>query len=1340
MIIVVMASVSELSAQDFAPSQQAQGYLDSKNVTVDHATGLFHYKVPIYTLKSGDFELPISLNYVGKGVRDYDLSGLIDYNWTLNVGGIVTRTVRGGMPDEISAGYISVYPYFDNFGTNYYTAAQYVNAHWFDGESDIFTAAFNGQSIDFIITKDGSDIIAEPLEKTNVKIECETSGDTITCWKITDENGNKYYFRQLEWCANVVQEDAVSTNGIRSRQPYVSSWHISLIEPRNAKKIEYNYLSEKNKDKYLYAYTSDFIYDENHPIKIMAMNFQNCTDRITAAINDVKEKVNRRYDLNYNELMKLDALKNYAIFSAESKVFRLYQIYQNDFFDQYNQINPADSIRQQHALNALLDLSPSLGGAIEMYEKKIDILLDNINNLQKINGTLLHTPESYSSLAGAIRTMEYLRWILEYINESDYIGLLISDMVLEWSSLVDVDTQSVLNGSRVKIESPLLDFIACGDNVVNLKYLPEQYYDYDDNNEWTSMYRYKLARLNIGGIPGNIVSIKIGDKQIQFLDNLGKVFERIKFEYYQRDYFSYHDIYGFKYKNKHLSSIREQYYSQDVDAEYAKMGSLSKITTSDGGELIVDYESNVVNHNNGLSRNYGGIRIKSLTQTDPTTNQTNSIKYHYPYPGELVFTDSYNAEAIQYNGFCDSVMHTRIKTHGDAFLNFGNNGVYYGYVEEEFVGKGKKTYLFLAPSRIGKDPHHPYRFWLNGLPLGMASYDKNGNLKFLTKNVYEVDFPTNERSTNTQAVSNVYSQGNWFLNAANSSDFSLNKLQIRAYEYDTSTLPDYSFFLSRPPTQEIAVGSGYYVTYDPYDHYYLPNIVPRKNMPLPEQRWTMLYGGKVLLKSQEEYRIEGNYSTASSINHFIASNLGTPFNKVEYFYDNIANSIAPTRIKTTDSRGDVYTSVTHRVVDMNVSGVIADMKTENILSPVVKQQTLIGNENKLLKEVVNVYGATLHNGKKYFEPAQIKTYLPIGNSTVTSFPSQEINLFTSGGQNHTTEQEITYKNDAEMYRPVSVTGKGHVSSMCYDRELDAPILLVDGYCNNCVDAINLCYYQKSITDQQFQDDVCSAISDEWIEVYQQVFSWMEHVERQNLSSEQQRLVNHEKYQAQRTMIYHLSRNFQELDFAEFRKYYESFAMSIWNYEAIGDFLYEVDRSVEQLYVDACILNISQFGGYLNKITFDWLFHREIYDDLHISVNSIQNPKMRLYVLSQNITTPISYSTIHSTGTAISTVAPVSKPYWNVQALDLDLGVYNGISSITINSDASIISNVSYLCLVPADCEFEATSYNADGTVFCKFDQTGTMERYEYDGAGRVTKVWDGNGKLLKENTYHINLP
>lgn len=61
----------------------------------------------------------------------------------------------------------------------------------------------------------------------------------------------------------------------------------------------------------------------------------------------------------------------------------------------------------------------------------------------------------------------------------------------------------------------------------------------------------------------------------------------------------------------------------------------------------------------------------------------------------------------------------------------------------------------------------------------------------------------------------------------------------------------------------------------------------------------------------------------------------------------------------------------------------------------------------------------------------------------------------------------------------------------------------------------------------------------------------------------------------------------------------------------------------------------------------------------------------------------------------------------------------------------------YVALVPAGGEFEATSYNADGTVYCRFDHNCQAERYEYDSAGRMVKVFDRDGNLLKENSYNV---
>ncbi len=87
-------------AQSIEPGNDAQGYLNSKNVMVDYCTGIFHYSVPLLEVSSGNFKLPISLNYSSRESMQNMPSGIVTERWNLQTGGIVTRVVRGGIADE----------------------------------------------------------------------------------------------------------------------------------------------------------------------------------------------------------------------------------------------------------------------------------------------------------------------------------------------------------------------------------------------------------------------------------------------------------------------------------------------------------------------------------------------------------------------------------------------------------------------------------------------------------------------------------------------------------------------------------------------------------------------------------------------------------------------------------------------------------------------------------------------------------------------------------------------------------------------------------------------------------------------------------------------------------------------------------------------------------------------------------------------------------------------------------------------------------------------------------------------------------------------------------------
>ena len=258
-LLITFFGLSTLvSGQDFNPGQQAQGMLESKNVTVDHTTGMFHYRIPLYTLKSGGYELPISLNYTASGVRTEDRPGITGYNWTLNCGGVVTRTVRGGIADETSG---TGYLWQELYSTPLQDDFKKVNRHERDGESDIFTAVFNGQSVNFILTKDDDDKFhAEPLERTNVRIEAEQPYSQITGWVITDESGNRYIYRETETTQNIYKEDANSFNGVRNNNPYNSSWYLTRIEPLNGGEIVFEYEDEPLEQTFSYGYQSKYEY------------------------------------------------------------------------------------------------------------------------------------------------------------------------------------------------------------------------------------------------------------------------------------------------------------------------------------------------------------------------------------------------------------------------------------------------------------------------------------------------------------------------------------------------------------------------------------------------------------------------------------------------------------------------------------------------------------------------------------------------------------------------------------------------------------------------------------------------------------------------------------------------------------------------------------------------------------------------------------------------------------------------------------------------------------------------------------------------------------------------
>jgi len=87
-----------LQVQNASP--EAEKYNQLSEIPVDLYTGRVNIEIPLYTIIHNDIKVPISISYMGGGIKVAEESGLVGLGWKLNASGVISRVLRG-MPDEL---------------------------------------------------------------------------------------------------------------------------------------------------------------------------------------------------------------------------------------------------------------------------------------------------------------------------------------------------------------------------------------------------------------------------------------------------------------------------------------------------------------------------------------------------------------------------------------------------------------------------------------------------------------------------------------------------------------------------------------------------------------------------------------------------------------------------------------------------------------------------------------------------------------------------------------------------------------------------------------------------------------------------------------------------------------------------------------------------------------------------------------------------------------------------------------------------------------------------------------------------------------------------------------
>jgi hypothetical protein len=246
------------------------------DVPVNSHTGLPQVSIPIYTVRYGSIGLPIGLSYYAGGLKVMEPSSWVGANWSLNAGGVITRSVQGA-PDErnISSTTAQDYGHLSNKGYNNYLwvpgAPPYSYSPSFsfsqrqdylefatgrkDGEPDIFYFNFAGTSGKFYFHDDGS-VITVPQQDLVIKYGYTPGvGKSIDSFVVIVPDGTKYFFGRT---SNTTDVDPVEKtfpfDGVNTYQgQVVSSWYLNRIESADGVfAINLTYVSE-NYSYYTYS-------------------------------------------------------------------------------------------------------------------------------------------------------------------------------------------------------------------------------------------------------------------------------------------------------------------------------------------------------------------------------------------------------------------------------------------------------------------------------------------------------------------------------------------------------------------------------------------------------------------------------------------------------------------------------------------------------------------------------------------------------------------------------------------------------------------------------------------------------------------------------------------------------------------------------------------------------------------------------------------------------------------------------------------------------------------------------------------------------------------------------
>ena len=157
------------------------------------STGTLSQTIPIYQYSSSNITVPISINYSSNGVKVDEIASRVGMSWSLNTGGVITRTVYGRAdemstrlkpPSDFPLQSTNLISFMDNL------ALSNLDGGTSDAQPDIFSFNFYGYSGKFILDSSYNALL---LSHTDIKITMQFDSSSWNI-KMISQDGVQYFF------------------------------------------------------------------------------------------------------------------------------------------------------------------------------------------------------------------------------------------------------------------------------------------------------------------------------------------------------------------------------------------------------------------------------------------------------------------------------------------------------------------------------------------------------------------------------------------------------------------------------------------------------------------------------------------------------------------------------------------------------------------------------------------------------------------------------------------------------------------------------------------------------------------------------------------------------------------------------------------------------------------------------------------------------------------------------------------------------------------------------------------------------------------------------------------